>query len=708
MDRAVSDVPQIKRGQISASFLRDGMLVRTERFTFTKPALPKSLPPGWTTASDIQGKTMYIDPDTRVATYVNPIYGIAPAGYELKQTDTGRLFYVNRQDGSTTWHKPSAVDQLPAGWEAGRTADGKTYYINHVTKSNTWTKPTTPAYATNTHPPSSRPSVPVATRSAPTVNQLKPNVVQPLQPQFPAGHLPMSAIRPTNLHNQARTQANVALPSQVCTPSPPSHPVRPISSVSMLPQTQALSPQNTTMPLQAFGASTYRPNSLSGAPQQSPQLSPSSISANPTPSRPTLQGRIFSAPAASNAMQAASNMSTKIKESMTALVRNPGAQQAAVRIGQSAVQLALSDDGGTLTQDSADSGAISTDETDLINNTESSNSPVPNQPTSPIMAPPNTAGNRVSGPSIPSTFSRPMQISQSTIPSRVPATSYSANSSTAPSAGSITTGITWNSSLQGPQRPLPPSVQPSSYPQSINPSSVQFSPSQTPVSQPPAATQEPFVNTQPYRLEPQPFGSQPTQPAPAVIDTFLTAASQVTVNDGNPAQYTASTTPSYPSSSTLQSIPSTSATAPQYGTHIITNNDPLYPSHTVYSQPSAVTDHYTSNTNTSQACNDNLAQSARDAQAVNAYTSQSAAVQENQLLQQQQQFLAQQQVEQNALSNAILMQNAEAQRQQQDQFFLQQQAEQDALLNGMMMQDAVTQEQFSLQEEGQQNALSYI
>ena len=107
---------------------------RTKIFTFIKPALPKTLPPGWTSALDPQGKTIYIDPDTRLTTYVNPVFGIAPLGYELKQTETGRLYYRNRKTGATTWHKPLAIEPLPAGWEAGQTADGKMFVISCYSK----------------------------------------------------------------------------------------------------------------------------------------------------------------------------------------------------------------------------------------------------------------------------------------------------------------------------------------------------------------------------------------------------------------------------------------------------------------------------------------------------------------------------------------------------------------------------------------------
>lgn len=124
-----------------------------------------------------------------------PVYSIAPVGYKLRQTDTGRLFYVSRLDASITWHRPLAVDQLPAGWEAGKTPDGKVlvnrsihnflnsfvltrYYINHDSKSHTWVKPTMPANATYSQTLTSRCSVPIPTPLAPTVSQLNQNLVQ--------------------------------------------------------------------------------------------------------------------------------------------------------------------------------------------------------------------------------------------------------------------------------------------------------------------------------------------------------------------------------------------------------------------------------------------------------------------------------------------------------------------------------------------------
>ncbi|KAI4145341.1 MAG: hypothetical protein L6R39_003839, partial [Caloplaca ligustica] len=304
---------------------------------------------------------MYVEPSTRIATYVNPLYGIAPAGYDLKQTDTGRLFYVNRKDGSMTWHKPLAIEPLPAGWEAGKTADGKIYYINHVTKTNTWTKPTLPAHGAGMASGNSRPPIPVATQSAPTVprsghiqsqhphaqpsfgnpaNQRGTLPYQPRQPQAQAAAMQArsAVLNPRPISQQVSTATSVQphggqYPRQ-------SHVAGSTSSVSALPLNQAASPQNPINPLQQQGTTLNRPTASTVGPAQSAQQNQVTT---PQAARPTLQNRIFSAPATTNAMNAASNMGTKFKDSMTALAQNPNAQQIALSLGTTAIQAALTD-----------------------------------------------------------------------------------------------------------------------------------------------------------------------------------------------------------------------------------------------------------------------------------------------------------------------------------------------------------------------------
>lgn len=325
---------------------------------------------------------MYVDPDTRIATYVNPVYGIAPTGWELRQTETGRLFYVNRQNGSMTWHKPLAVEQLPAGWEAGKTADGKVfvhrvlpsflkayvlirYYINHVTRSNTWVKPTLPADATVPVTLTSRPSVPAPPPIAPTLSQVNHHQLQNSQSQVS----PRSSFMPTNqkiaLPNQPGSYMSQPARAQDAMSPTPRMEYRTTQAMAS-PQSQSLaqtqlpyrtqqsSPTSTPFaaaPPQNWVATTNRPGSASTVPQQPQTLLPPSPGLSTTsPSRPALQSRIVSAPAATQASSAASSMGSKFKGSMTVLKQNPGWKKAALGVGAlgtMAVKAALMDDYGS-------------------------------------------------------------------------------------------------------------------------------------------------------------------------------------------------------------------------------------------------------------------------------------------------------------------------------------------------------------------------
>ena len=690
---------------------------------------------------------MYVDPNTRIATYVNPLYGIAPAGYDLKQTDTGRLFYVNRRDGSMTWHKPLAIEQLPAGWEAGRTADGKMfaaippklkvcrltpfhrYYINHVTKSNTWVKPTEPAHVSKPPDGTARPFVPLTTRSAPTIPQFNQTALQNHRPQVSLENPTIPTVQsgnppnpPTSFRPQPatvvqqatspnprpiyqNTQANVSLQSQIPIQTQPSH------------TTQATLPQFTTTPMQQ-GIGLNRPTATSAASTQSPQsrLPSSPVSTAPS-SRPTIQNRIFSAPAATNAMNAASNMGTKIKDSMTALARNPNVQQAAINVGQTAIQTALSDDAGTSTGDSLDLSSIFASGSNPSNTAQSTNVASNSQPAIATTTTPTNSSNTLPNSQPITISSRPTQPIQYTT-SQAPAAQYSARPPTTQLNNGPVAGSMYNPQVQNtPNAPAAFTVNQSS------PESISDAPSLTTV-QPPSyqyqTSGQPPVFQSPYQPVPSSAGnhntSDPAQPGPINPQSFAPASGQPGTSAGSaPPTYTSTAasdsyyTPSTtaPTSSAYSQPPSQQYTPSSYqstGTTIADNSaTSSTPQTTGIPQQNVVPDNTYYPTNT-QNYNDGIAQSLADAQVANTILAQDSASQ-----QQQQYLLQQQELEQDALSNAILAQNAEAQ-QQQEQLQLQEQADQNALADYVLMQDSVAQEQQSLlfQEEAQQNALSYI
>ena len=59
--------------------------------------------------------------------------------WETKISPNGRTFYIDHNTRTTTWERP---ETLPPGWERRRDNRGRTYYIDHNTRTTTWQKPT--------------------------------------------------------------------------------------------------------------------------------------------------------------------------------------------------------------------------------------------------------------------------------------------------------------------------------------------------------------------------------------------------------------------------------------------------------------------------------------------------------------------------------------------------------------------------------------
>ncbi|XP_076432774.1 E3 ubiquitin-protein ligase NEDD4 isoform X3 [Peromyscus maniculatus bairdii] len=87
-----------------------------------------------------------------------------PPGWEEKQDEKGRAYYVDHNTKTTTWAKPTLQDDptskvpaelkaktpvdpsndlgpLPPGWEERTHTDGRVFYINHNTKKTQWEDP---------------------------------------------------------------------------------------------------------------------------------------------------------------------------------------------------------------------------------------------------------------------------------------------------------------------------------------------------------------------------------------------------------------------------------------------------------------------------------------------------------------------------------------------------------------------------------------
>ena len=255
----------------------------TGHFTFQKPRLPDTLPPGWVAMMGTLNETIYFNKTTNATSLVSPIFGTAPEGWDLKQTETGRLFYVNRQTQATTWHRPQPEDRdpLPPGWEKGRHADGRVYYINHFTKTNTWTRPTTPANAIPTPTTGTSHPLPVRSATVPSGKAqsrvsgpvlLSTREVQPTRPMSTISqvHPVMNSVQPVTgnvqtIGSPVTLQGSVTIiPPQPATQIAGQNSVKIISAPQMIGQGSAQVPFTQSVAPQQVQRTVSNPHSSQG------------------------------------------------------------------------------------------------------------------------------------------------------------------------------------------------------------------------------------------------------------------------------------------------------------------------------------------------------------------------------------------------------------------------------------------------------------
>ncbi|KAF9013244.1 hypothetical protein BDQ17DRAFT_1536926 [Cyathus striatus] len=163
------------------------------------------LPTGWERRTDPQGRTYFVDHNTRSTTWhrpplptqqsssvpprpasqapptrgpsviastptaaPNPVSPTAtgsyadiplPPGWEERATPEGRPYFVDHHTRTTTWNDPrrNLIQQtvqrpalnpnlgpLPSGWEMRLTATGRVYFVDHNTRTTTWDDPRLP------------------------------------------------------------------------------------------------------------------------------------------------------------------------------------------------------------------------------------------------------------------------------------------------------------------------------------------------------------------------------------------------------------------------------------------------------------------------------------------------------------------------------------------------------------------------------------
>jgi E3 ubiquitin-protein ligase NEDD4 len=93
------------------------------------------LPAGWEQRHTPEGRPYFVDHNTRTTTWVDP-----------RRQQYIRMYGQNAPGNTTVQHQPvSQLGPLPSGWEMRLTNTARVYFVDHNTKTTTWDDPRLPS-----------------------------------------------------------------------------------------------------------------------------------------------------------------------------------------------------------------------------------------------------------------------------------------------------------------------------------------------------------------------------------------------------------------------------------------------------------------------------------------------------------------------------------------------------------------------------------
>lgn len=122
------------------------------------------LPIGWEARERFpDGKTYYVNHNTRKTTWTRPSYGpgsdgtygaslnngsspYLPPGWEKREDPNGKNYFLDHNTRITLWVAPrpgvpESWSPLPPGWERRQNWTGRLYWVDHNTKTTSWDPP---------------------------------------------------------------------------------------------------------------------------------------------------------------------------------------------------------------------------------------------------------------------------------------------------------------------------------------------------------------------------------------------------------------------------------------------------------------------------------------------------------------------------------------------------------------------------------------
>ncbi|KAI9883191.1 MAG: hypothetical protein M1823_005048 [Watsoniomyces obsoletus] len=92
------------------------------------------LPPGWEQRSTPEGRPYFVDHNTRTTTWVDP-----------RRQQYIRMYAQNANNATIQQQPVSQLGPLPSGWEMRLTNTARVYFVDHNTKTTTWDDPRLPS-----------------------------------------------------------------------------------------------------------------------------------------------------------------------------------------------------------------------------------------------------------------------------------------------------------------------------------------------------------------------------------------------------------------------------------------------------------------------------------------------------------------------------------------------------------------------------------
>ena len=92
------------------------------------------LPAGWEQRHTPEGRAYFVDHNTRTTTWVDP-----------RRQQYIRMYGQNAQSGGIQTQPVSQLGPLPSGWEMRLTNTARVYFVDHNTKTTTWDDPRLPS-----------------------------------------------------------------------------------------------------------------------------------------------------------------------------------------------------------------------------------------------------------------------------------------------------------------------------------------------------------------------------------------------------------------------------------------------------------------------------------------------------------------------------------------------------------------------------------